>query len=301
MIATVRRSKSNLGLCLTHIPRLNRASPQARGLVAWWPLSPCTGNAVPDVFSAAHGAAADLTWTVDAAFGVMPQFDGEREVCFSDAHLPAGVAPRSLCAWVKYNDAPSLGRTWGVLFYGTAGSNDRGLMIGAGSNSQWQPPGCLGMSQWGQSLVTPQAYNDSVWHHLVATFDGATWSIYVDGKLENVKPLQTLPTDTQPAAGRIGGLNFGPHYYWKGSIRDVRVYARALSAAEVWSLCNPTTRFDLWAPRRQPLAKVATADPVFLVGAGQVYVAGRNAGQIQLSGAAAGELMVAGAIIGEVK
>lgn len=62
--------------------------------MAWWPLSPCTGNAVPDVLNTAHGTAADLAWTVDAEFGTVPQFDSEQEVGFCDAHLPAGAAPR---------------------------------------------------------------------------------------------------------------------------------------------------------------------------------------------------------------
>ena len=47
------------------IARIHRASPQAQGLVAWWPLGPCTGNAVPDGCGAGHAMAMDLPWQVD--------------------------------------------------------------------------------------------------------------------------------------------------------------------------------------------------------------------------------------------
>jgi len=182
------------------------------------------------------------------------------------------------------------------LFYGS-NSYDHGLMIGAGNQDRWKVPGCLGMSQWGQELITPQPYNDGAWHHLTATFDGAVWSVYVDGTLENAK---ALPTDTQPGTGRIGSLNWGPEFYWKGFIRDVRVYGRQLSAAEVRSLYDPATRFDLWLPQKQWLAR-STAGPPYLVGAGQVYVTGQNGGQVQSAGAAAGEVTMPGAFAGEVR
>ena len=29
---------------------------------------------------------------------------------------------------------------------------------------------------------------DGFWHHAAATYDGATWKLYLDGALENRKP-----------------------------------------------------------------------------------------------------------------
>jgi hypothetical protein len=290
----ILQSPSTLGLGSARLPRVHRSSPQARGLVAWWPLSPCTGNIAPDAYGAGHGNAAELKWSVDPAFGAVPNFDGTQEARFSDAHLPAGASPRSLCAWVNFTGIPLC--TAGVVFYGT-NSFDHGLMIGTGNTSRWQPPGCLGMSQWGQELVTPRAYNDGTWHHLAATFDGVIWSVYVDGILENSKPL---PTDTWPANGRIGSQNYMPIHRWIGLMRDVRIYDRTLAAAEIRLLFDPATRFDLWKPRWQPLAK-PVAGAAFAMAASQVYVAGQLNGQIVHCGVAAGELAVAGSIIGEVK
>lgn len=294
MIHVLRRSKPTPAWPLDATPRVHWASPQSRGLVAWWPLSWCTGNVAPEVFKAGHGTAAQLDWHADGMFGATPWFEGAEEITFSDRHLPAGASPRSLCAWLNFSELPIAGRTWGALFYGST-ANEHGLMIGTGYTVRWQPPGCLGVSQWGQELVTPRAYNDGAWHHLAATFDGALWSLYVDGELESAKPM---PTDTQTSTGRIGSLNFGPTYYWKGSLRDVRVYARALSAAEVRLLNDPPSRFDLWMPRRQWLARRASGPTCFL-DVGHVYTTGANSGQSPSTGSASGASTMPGADSGE--
>ena len=296
MIATRRRFRSKLEVRAALAPRVNWASPQSRGLVAWWPLSACTGSVAPDVFKAGHGTAAQLDWRADAAFGAVPQFDGSGEVLFSDAHLPVGASPRTLCAWVNFSELPVYPSIWGALFYGS-NSDDHGLMIGAGNDSQWNIPGCLGVSLWGQEVTTPQAYHDGAWHHLTAAFDGVLWAVYVDGNLQNIKPLLT---DTQPGSGSIGGVNDGPTYRWKGLIRDARIYERRLSAEEIRSLYDPTTRFDLWLPRGRWSAE-STAELAYLVGAAQICMTGPDSGYVQTAGAAAGELTAPGALSGEVR
>lgn len=296
MIHVFCRSKPTPAWPLDAVPRVNWASPQSQGLAAWWPLSGCTGNAAPEVLKAGHGTAAQLDWHTDGVFGATPWFNGAQEITFLDRHLPAGASARSLCAWLNFSELPVAGMTWGALFYGST-TNEHGMMIGTGYTGRWQPPGCLGVSQWGQELVTPRAYNDGAWHHLAATFDGALWSLYVDGALENAKPM---PTDTQTNAGRIGSLNFGPTYYWKGALRDMRVYARALSAPEVRLLSDPGSRFELWRPHRQWLARRGSG-PTYFPDVGHVCTTGANAGQSPSTGAAAGDLTVPGALAGMVK
>jgi hypothetical protein len=79
--------------------------------------------------------------------------------------------------------------------------------------------------------------NDNQWHYLVGTYDGSTMKCYVDGSLEgtNTSFSGNLPV-------RIGDLRIGADYdttpgnFFNGSIDEVRVYNRALSAAEVGDL-----------------------------------------------------------------
>lgn len=83
------------------------------------------------------------------------------------------------------------------------------------------------------------AVNDGKWHHLVATYDGTTMRIYVDG-------VQTgSSTDFSGNLPSVAGdLHIGADYestpgnFFNGSLDDVRVYDRVLSATEIKQLYN---------------------------------------------------------------
>jgi hypothetical protein len=69
------------------------------------------------------------------------------------------------------------------------------------------------------------------WHMVTATFDGATAKLYVDSA------LVATETFTQPGNTNyplyIGQYFAGAGYNWNGALDEVRVYTRALTAAEV--------------------------------------------------------------------
>jgi hypothetical protein len=78
------------------------------------------------------------------------------------------------------------------------------------------------------------------WHYVAATFNRGQASLYIDGELDSTKMLSvtSIMNDAQPLI--IGG-------YWEyctpsfvnamnGSIDDLRIYNRVLSATEIWAL-----------------------------------------------------------------
>jgi hypothetical protein len=75
--------------------------------------------------------------------------------------------------------------------------------------------------------------NDNEWHHVVGTYNRSTSTarIYIDGKLKNTNSaiINGPTTNTQPLliGSRSGLAGFG------GSISNVRIYNRALSAEEI--------------------------------------------------------------------
>lgn len=75
---------------------------------------------------------------------------------------------------------------------------------------------------------------DNRWHHVVGTLSGTTTKIYVDGNLET-SGTQTLLSQTGSQASAVG-INAGGGDAFNGSMDDVRIYARALTAAEVTTL-----------------------------------------------------------------
>jgi len=86
-------------------------------------------------------------------------------------------------------------------------------------------------------------FSTSTWHHVCGTFDGQALRVFVDGE-----PVGTQSTGSgSPIAGSAGlriGNNLNSDHSYKGvfagSIDDVRIYNRALSAAEVAALHQMT-------------------------------------------------------------
>jgi hypothetical protein len=82
--------------------------------------------------------------------------------------------------------------------------------------------------------------NDDQWHHLVVTYDGSSMAsgvaVYIDGSLENsVIVADTLSgTILNSVTPTIGSRS--SESYYEGSIDDIRIYSRTLSAAEVEEL-----------------------------------------------------------------
>jgi len=76
------------------------------------------------------------------------------------------------------------------------------------------------------------------WHHLVSVYDGATMYLYKDGTLVHTSSFSiTLAPSSQPLCiGKEGAVK----RYFKGSIDDVALWNRALTAAEVLRIYNGT-------------------------------------------------------------
>ncbi|MCI0503073.1 right-handed parallel beta-helix repeat-containing protein, partial [Candidatus Micrarchaeota archaeon] len=97
--------------------------------------------------------------------------------------------------------------------------------IRMGINNQWDP-GC------------PLPATDR-WYHVAATFDGQQKKIYVDGVLcQTVPQPTTIIANAFPLTIGYGGANA---QYFNGTIDEVRIYSRSLSAEEILALYNNRT------------------------------------------------------------
>lgn len=85
------------------------------------------------------------------------------------------------------------------------------------------------------TLVGTTTLVANTWYHVAATFDGRQWTLYLNGNFEN---STTIATSTLVSG--TGDLNIGAYasgsYHFNGAIDDVRIYNRALSAAEIKNL-----------------------------------------------------------------
>ena len=85
------------------------------------------------------------------------------------------------------------------------------------------------------SVVTPVAVNDNKWHFLVFTKNSSILSDYVDGVFGS-QGTDTTVSPTTNTAALILGAQLGVANPLTGSMDDVRIYNRALSAAEIAQL-----------------------------------------------------------------
>lgn len=105
--------------------------------------------------------------------------------------------------------------------------------------------------------TSPETYDigltDDTWYHLVLTYDSGDSTemhLYVDGTLEGSSALWGSTLDSSAASplsigiARAGSDNWGDY---NGQIDEVRVYTRALSAAEVTDLYQKSLYLDATA------------------------------------------------------
>jgi len=91
----------------------------------------------------------------------------------------------------------------------------------------------------GETTITPTM---GTWYFLAASWNGTITKVYINGNEEKSYALATKTNIDYPT--RLGASSDGASYQYNGLIDEVRIYNRALSAAEVkqlYKLNAPTT------------------------------------------------------------
>src|SRR3989344_7262776 len=86
------------------------------------------------------------------------------------------------------------------------------------------------------AITSSAIYNDGNWHHLTAVRDGSTYYMYIDGTQVGSASVST--SFTVPESMKSGNAQWSSDEQLDGSLDDLRVYSRALSASEVRYLYN---------------------------------------------------------------
>jgi len=141
----------------------------------------------------------------------------------------------SVSAWVRWNGVSGNYTIW---FNGNGGSNGYGMTLGNGAcgagnyvNVVLGAISCDALSNTTYTLPANQ------WVQLVIVRDSGTWKLYVNGTL-------TVTGGTTGPGTPVGSFQVGSNtntYDFPGSIDDVRLYSRALSATDVTQLYNYTS------------------------------------------------------------
>ncbi len=204
--------------------RIPEACRPIQGPLGHWKLDGDANEATGNLWD---GESIGGTWT-EGKFGKAIALNGIR--AFVDLRhpiLPAGRAPRSLCAWAR-SESLAPGYRW-IASWGTPAGN-QAMFIGM--RGTHLVGGGFGGPEFDVSVA--DFWDTGRWHHIALTYDGVTARLYADG---TEKASAAKHWSLTPGAAYIGKQVNGAEY-WNGLIDDVMIHNRALSADEVRALAS---------------------------------------------------------------
>ncbi|WP_433007827.1 exo-alpha-sialidase [Kribbella sp. CA-294648] len=200
-----------------------------------------TGPTTPDVSGLGnHGILRGGTTVVAGKFGQARDLDGTDDAIqlpFAES-LAVGAGDFTAMSWIKYGART----TPQAIFWGynlneysqfwlraePANARIRGLITTGGNTA---------------AVATTRAYNDNAWHHVALQRKAGTLSIWVDGaQVASVASPAGSVSPGRPFKMYVGQRLDGAHHF-DGSLDEVRIYRRAITAAELNSIrtSNVTT------------------------------------------------------------
>ncbi len=155
-------------------------------------------------------------------------FDGNDEVQTNfSMSLASSSTPFSVGVWVKVPSPPAASQVILSNRDGVPVPFNIYVLSGGGVNAVSR-----GNSNVLVSVPSTSTVSNNVWHYCVFTKLGTTFSVYIDGTLEGTATADIGPS-TVTNALVIGRLNKAADQWFSGSIAQVHIYDRALSATEV--------------------------------------------------------------------
>ncbi|MFA4881115.1 MAG: LamG domain-containing protein [Candidatus Doudnabacteria bacterium] len=207
--------------------------------VAHWKMDENSGQYAYDTSGTNNGTlgtdatanASDPQWT-NGKYGNALKFDGTDDyVKCGDTNLPAGASARTVGFWTKRAVSTNFAVGPYPFFYGT--------------KTQYQGFGLYGNSGTTDIYFYGHAYDfdtginldDTLWHHIVLTFDGTNLGAYKDGVLISTTNRSLLNTVLSAFDFTIGGF-YVADQYWNGLIDDVRIYNYARTQKQIMEDMN---------------------------------------------------------------
>ncbi|HEY6730298.1 MAG TPA: LamG-like jellyroll fold domain-containing protein [Solirubrobacterales bacterium] len=201
------------------------------GLVLGYGFEETAGTTANDISPFKNnGTINGATGSASGKFGRALSFDGTNDrVDVPDASSLDLSNGMTLEAWVK----PTTNASWRTAILKERGTNDLVYALYTSNGSKPRAENFTGVEN---TAAGTAALGLNAWSHLAATYDGTNLRFYVNGALVTTKATSgAMPNTANPL--RIGGNAIWGEYF-SGLIDEVRVYNRALSAAEIGTDMN---------------------------------------------------------------
>ncbi len=241
LTAAARDAAGNIGTAAVSVTVASGGTTINTGLVGYWKFDDGTGTTAAD--SSGNGNTGTLvngpTWTV-GKLGQALAFDGLSNYVTVPSTAALNVYPLTVAVWMKTSSTTGVR---GIVNKYVAGSyNGYQVFMNSGNLCAWYLRDSTDyVYDGGGCPFNVPGYNDNQWHHVAYVVDASGGKLYVDGVQKGSLPwtgTAGAPTTVQPVhiahyPGAFGGAEYLP-----GVLDDVRIYNRALSAADVLSLYN---------------------------------------------------------------
>ncbi|MHC4646216.1 MAG: LamG-like jellyroll fold domain-containing protein [Planctomycetota bacterium] len=226
---------------------LAATDPGDNGLVGWWNLDENAGSTANDSSAYAnHGSiSGSYSWVAghDDVNSAVQFANGK--VFVPDALQLKPSAQVSASAWVYYSGDP--GDSARVVVKGK--DNYEAYCIEIGENTVTYYVGDVNGKRYFADGNEHDIWGDE-WVHLAGTYDGSIVKCYVNGQVVGTEQADSIPLSQDPCGLGIGNRSDADDQPLHGAVDDVRVYDRALSAAEIAWLATDGAGY---VPLRSPL------------------------------------------------
>jgi arylsulfatase A-like enzyme len=208
----------------------------------WFPLNEGHGRAITDasgqVTGSLEGFADEESAWAAGRHGSALVFSGSEHVSVTGGYVaPSGISPRTTAAWIRTTDTGS------IIAWGPNNTSRKWHMR---IESATANTGALRTEIGGGYARGTTDLRDGQWHHVctvlptLAQPNATDLLLYVDGKLEPLSATTASPINTDTAAPTIGVDSQNRHFV--GTVDEVRIFNRALSASEVQALYSATNQ-----------------------------------------------------------
>ena len=229
---------SNSSTTNTFIREIDSGSTKAS-----WPMDEASGTTVND--QSGNNNNGTMNGTNASTNVIAGKFNNARNFNGSDNYFDAGnpaslqiSSALSLEAWVKFANTSACYPRIISKFTNYPWNGYELLTDCTGTNTPYLQ---LGNNGTLTNVNSNSGLSANVWHHLVATYDGSTEKIYVDGVLTGTNSSAANAISVNGANSvnvEVGRFAGAAQQYFPGSIDEARIYNRALTAAEVTDLYN---------------------------------------------------------------
>jgi arylsulfatase A-like enzyme len=210
----------------------------------WFPFNQTSGLTTEEAGGGATasllGFADDPAQWVTGKFNRAIQFNvSPNEVVIDGFKGITGKNPRTVSAWIKTSETQ---KSIGIVSWGDLPSGQKWSLLVQNTTA---PKGTLRLELGYGNTIAGTPVNDGQWHHVACVLDDLPVStsmdvkFYVDGQLDSVVSGAPVAINTVANNDVLIGCDIQNRFF-NGVIDEVRIFNRALSAAEIDALYHAT-------------------------------------------------------------